>query len=89
MSSIARSTPSRKFLRPRRYAWYGDVYGIASLVPGGYCFRGEDGTRRLASYNDPQLLLLGLVDLADAQHAADTCAGGPAAIACARQEGTH
>jgi hypothetical protein len=46
-----------------------EVYGTAELVCGsGYLFR-KDGERKatLVSYNDPNLLLFGLVALADAQ----------------------
>ena len=56
----------------RHYAFYGETPGIATLVAGGYSFRPDDGRpTRLASYNDPQLLLLGRVDLAEAQREAD------------------
>ena len=46
-----------------------EVYGTAELVCGsGYLFR-KDGERKavLVSYTDPNLLLFGLVALADAQ----------------------
>jgi hypothetical protein len=72
------------------YAYLGDVYGTAELLNGsaGYLFRAE-GERKatLVSYKDPELLLLGLVQAADAQRVADMAAGGYAAIACSRHEG--
>jgi hypothetical protein len=61
------------------------------LVNGsGYLFR-EDGQRKatLVSYKDPELMLLGLVDVADAQHDIDMLVGGYAAIACSREEGVQ
>ena len=71
------------------YAYYGDTYGTATLLNGsGYLFR-EDGQRQavLVSYKDPELLLLGLVDVADSQHDVDMLVGGPAAVACGREMG--
>jgi len=69
----------------RHYAFYGETAGIATLVPGGYSFRPDDGRpTRLAAYNDPNLLLLGRVDLADAQRAAD---GNLAAKVCGYGQG--
>jgi hypothetical protein len=64
-----------------------EVYGTAELLNGsGYLFRAE-GERQatLISYRDPELLLLGLCDLADTQHALDILLGGAAAIACSRE----
>jgi hypothetical protein len=57
----------------RHYALYGDVAGIAELVNGsGYLFRAE-GERQavLVSYRDTELVLLGLVRLADLQRELD------------------
>jgi len=71
------------------YAYYGDLYGTAELLGGsGYLFRAE-GERQatLVSYRDPELCMLGLVEMADAQHDVDLLAGGPAAIACGREMG--
>ena len=71
------------------YAYYGDLYGTAELVNGsGYLFR-EDGQRPavLVSYKDPELMLLGLVDLSEMQRELDDLLGGPVAIACSRAEG--
>jgi len=71
------------------YAYYGDLYGTAELVNGsGYLFRAE-GERKatLVSYRDPELVLLGRCDLADAQYAADEQAGGLAAVVCGYAKG--
>jgi len=68
-----------------------EVEGTAELVNGsGYLFR-KDGERQalLVSYKDPELLLYGLVDVADAQHDIDMLVGGYAAIACSREEGVQ
>lgn len=60
----------------KHYAILGDLEGIATLVPSGYSFQAEGETsRRLVSYRDSNLTLLGLVSLADAQHDADQKAG--------------
>jgi hypothetical protein len=66
-----------------------EVYGTAELLNGsGYLFRAE-GERQatLVSYKDPALTLLGLCDLAEMQADLDTLLGGPAMIACTREEG--
>ena len=64
-----------------------DVYGIATLIAGGYSFRPDDSREvRLVSYKDSNLLLFGRCDLADAQYLTDELAGGPAAIACSRRQ---
>ena len=66
-----------------------EIHGTAELVCGsGYLFR-ADGERRalLVSYKDRDLMLFGECSLADAQHALDSLVGGPAAIACSREEG--
>ena len=81
MATVARST------QIVHYAYYGDLYGTATLLNGsGYLFR-EDGQRQavVVSYRDPELLLLGLVDVADSQHEVDMLVGGAAAVACTRQ----
>jgi len=73
------------------YAYYGDTYGTAEMLNGsGYLFRAE-GERKatLVSYKDPELMLLGLVDLADMQHELDELVGGFAAIACSREQGVQ
>lgn len=85
MATIRTLTPDRKPIR--HYAlltMHGtDIAGIATKVAGGYSFLPEGGThRRLCSYNDPALVLLGRVDIADAQRAADQAAGGFAALVC-------
>lgn len=50
-----------------------EVYGTAELLNGsGYLFRADgERTATLVSYKDADLLLLGLVDVADTQLAAD------------------
>jgi hypothetical protein len=73
----------------QHYAYYGELYGTAELLNGsGYLFR-EDGQRQatLVSYKDPELLLLGLVEVSDMQHEVELLVGGAAAIACSREEG--
>jgi hypothetical protein len=73
MSKVLDITTYRKRQGVTHYAYYGDLYGTAALVNGsGYLFRAE-GERKatLVSYKDPELMLLGLVDLADAKMAED------------------
>jgi hypothetical protein len=63
-----------------------EIYGTAELLNGsGYLFR-TDGERQatLVSYTDPELVLLGLCDVADMQHDVDMLVGGPAMITCSR-----
>jgi hypothetical protein len=65
-----------------------DVYGTAELLSGsGYLFR-KDGERQavLVSYKDPNLVLNGLVALADTQYIADELAGGAAWICTHRAQ---
>jgi hypothetical protein len=84
MQTVARSTT-----KVTHYAYYGDLYGTAELLSGsGYLFRAE-GERRatVVSYRDPELLLLGLTEMADAQHDIDMLVGGYATRACTRDEG--
>jgi len=65
-----------------------EVFGVATLIAGGYTFRPDDHLGvRLVSYKDPNLMLFGRVDLADAQYLDDEIRGGAAAIACGRDEG--
>jgi hypothetical protein len=69
----------------RHYAFLGETPGIATLVPGGYSFRPDDGRpTRLAAYNDPNLVLLGRIDLVEAQREAD---GDLAAKVCGYGKG--
>jgi len=73
------------------YAYLGDLYGTAELLNGsGYLFR-EEGQRQatLVSYKDPELMLLGLVELSEMQHEVDVLVGGYAAVACSREEGVN
>ena len=84
MATVARTTPN-----VTHYAYYGDRYGTAELLCGtGYLFRAE-GERQatLVSWKDPELMLLGLVELSEMQADIDLAVGGAAAIACSRQEG--
>lgn len=62
-----------------------EVYGVATRVDGGYSFRPDHVfMTRVVSYTDQNLMLYGLVDLADAQLGADLAAGGYAQVACNR-----
>ena len=87
MATVTDLSTSRKPQAVTHYAYLGEVYGTAELVNGsGYLFRAE-GARQatLVSYKDPELMLLGLCDLAEMQADLDTLLGGPALIACSRQ----
>lgn len=67
-----------------------EVYGIATMVAGGYTFKPDDSRAvRLVSYRDSRLMLYGLVTLATDQYLADELAGGLAAICTSRQEGVQ
>jgi hypothetical protein len=80
-------TVPRTTTRIQHYAYYGDLYGTAALLNGtGYLFR-EEGQRTatLVSYKDPELTLLGLVDVADGQHEVDMLVGR-AALVCGREQ---
>src|SRR5262245_36208616 len=91
MQNVTYLSTYRKRQAVTHYAYLGDVYGTAELLTGtGYLFRAE-GQRHttLVSYKDPELTLLGLVDVADAQHEVDMLVGGYAAVACTREEGVH
>jgi hypothetical protein len=84
MATLARTTHN-----VTHHAYYGDLYGTAELLNGsGYLFR-EDGQRKatVVSYKDPELMLLGLVDVSEMQHDIDLAVGGFAAVACGREEG--
>jgi hypothetical protein len=89
MATVTPFPPARKPQSVTLYAYLGDVYGTAELLNcSGYLFR-KDGARKaiLVSYTDPELVLLGRVDLADAQRAADDAAGGLAALVCGYGKG--
>lgn len=63
-----------------------EVFGVATLIAGGYSFRPDDSRAvRLVSYKDVNLLLFGRCDLADAQYIDDEIRGGAAKVACSRQ----
>ena len=88
MAIVTPFPPTRKASPIRHYAYLADVYGTAELLNGsGYLFR-TDGERKatLVSYTDANLVLLGRVDLADAQRAA-AAAGGLAALVCGYGKG--
>ena len=53
-----------------------EVYGVATLVAGGYSFR-PDGSRevRLVDYRNSDLMLYGQVAIADAQWRDNTSTG--------------
>jgi len=58
-----------------------EVFGVATLVPGGYSFRPDDSREvRLVSYKSSDLLLYGRCDIADAQWANDLQQGDLAAL---------
>jgi hypothetical protein len=66
-----------------------EVYGTAELLNGsGYLFR-KDGERTatVVSYKDVNLMLYGRCALAFDQYIDDELHGGPAKVACTRQEG--
>jgi hypothetical protein len=66
-----------------------EIFGTAEFLNGsGYLFR-ADGQRQatLVSYKDVNLMLYGLVPLADAQYLDDELHGGVAGVACGREEG--
>jgi len=75
----------------QHFATYKGLSGIAELVRGsGYLFRAHGASRAmLVAYTDVNLVLLGLVDLADTQHELDELLGGPAQVACTREQGIH
>jgi hypothetical protein len=53
-----------------------EVFGVATLVAGGYSFRPDDSREvRLVSYKDGNLVLNGRCDIADAQWTDDTSTG--------------
>jgi hypothetical protein len=86
MATVTELTRYRKPQGVTHYATYGDLYGTADLLGGtGYLFR-EDSQRKatVVSYKDPELVLLGRVDLADAKRAEEEAAGGLAALVCGR-----
>ena len=73
------------YLDKRRGA---EVFGTAELLGGsGYLFR-QDGQRKatLVSYTDVDLMLYGLVDVADGQDEVDRLVGR-AQVVCGREEG--
>jgi hypothetical protein len=89
MATVTDLTTYRKPQGVTHYAYYGELYGTAELLCGsGYLFR-EDGQRQavVVGYKDPELVLLGQVELSEMQHELDTLLGGPALIACGREEG--
>jgi hypothetical protein len=91
MATVPDLSTARKPQGISHYAYYGELYGTAELINGsGYLFRAE-GERQatLVSYKDPELTLLGLCDLAELQADLDTLLGGPALIACSRDEGVQ
>jgi hypothetical protein len=88
----ATNTLKESVMKTVHYASYErngqEEYGTAELLNGsGYLFR-RDGERQavLVSYRDPNLLLFGIVQLADQQYLDDEVRGGAAAIACSREQ---
>ena len=89
MATVPETPRARKpQYRCTHYAYLGEVYGTAEFVSGtGYLFRAE-GERQatLVSYKDPELMLLGLVDLSEMQADVDTLLGGAAWLATHRAQ---
>ena len=53
-----------------------EVFGVATLVPGGCSFRSDDSRDvRLVSYKSSDLMLFGRCNIADHQWAEDTSTG--------------
>ena len=89
MATVTDLSTYRKPQGISHYAYYSDVYGTAELLNGsGYLFRAE-GERKatLVSYKDPELMLLGRCDLANAKRAEEDTAGGLAALVCGYGKG--
>ena len=64
-----------------------EVFGVATLIAGGYSFRPDDSrTVRLVSYKDADLMLYGRCDLADAQYITDELAGGAVGVCLSRAQ---
>ena len=85
------TTVPRTLTPVTHYAYFGDTYGTAELVSGsGYVFRADgERTAMLVSSKDPELVLLGLIELSEMQHEVDLLVGGFAAVACSREEGVR
>jgi hypothetical protein len=68
--------------------YYGDLYGTAELLNGtGYLFREEgERTATVVSYKDPELMLLGLVDVSEMQHDIDLAVGGAVGVCLSRAQ---
>ena len=87
MATVPNFSTTRKPQGITHYAYLGDLYGTAELLNGtGYLFR-EEGQRQatLVSYKDPELMLLGLVELSEMQRELDDLLGGPAAVRASRR----
>jgi hypothetical protein len=86
MATVPRTTQN-----VTHYAYYGELYGTAELLCGSsYVFR-EEGQRQavVVSYKDPELMLLGLVDVSEMQADLDILLGGAAAVACGHEMGVQ
>lgn len=74
-------TVAQRTTKIQHYAYYGDDWGIATLVSGGYAFLMDGATGvKLVSYRDPNLMLLGRCDLVAAADLAD----GDRVVRCSR-----
>ena len=76
------STPRKPIAHYASYLIAGEeVFGVATLIAGGYSFRPE-GSRevRLVSYKDVDLMLFGRCDLADDQWTKDCATGDLATL---------
>jgi len=90
LATAAGETTARK-PRTAYYAVYYDEAGMLTKVAGTVYFIGAT-TQDLTEVELETLsalTVLGRCDLADSQWVADVMNGGPAAIACSREEGVH
>ena len=89
MATVTPIPPSRKTSHVTHYAYLGDCTAPPNCSTAPAISSAATGERKatLVSYRDPSLTLLGRVDLADAQRAADDAAGGLAALVCGYGKG--
>jgi hypothetical protein len=73
MESLARTSLTYKPKGIMHYATYEDILGTAQVLigTGQYLVKRPGYVPCLVRCTHPQLVLLGIIDLADAQHAAD------------------
>jgi hypothetical protein len=86
MATVAQTTPPSKVF----YAHYFDEPGAVVKQAGSLYFISEsDEVIEVEISTLNFLTVLGQMQLADAQHIADLLNGGPAGVACSRQEGVR